>query len=89
MTSLEKNTSLVLLSISSVGMAIEGSWALKECLLKKPYLQKLFMDGNLIGPEGGVYVAEGLWNSRQLINLHMANCNIGKEGAWTLALAIS
>lgn len=46
------------------------------------------MDGNNIGPEGGVYVADGLWNMKQMINLHLANCNIGKEGARALAVGI-
>jgi len=33
MTALEKNKSLILLSISSIGMALEGAKALKQCLL--------------------------------------------------------
>lgn len=60
MTALEKNSSLLLLSISSIGMGIEGAKILKAVLINKPTLQKLFIDNNNLGPEGGVYVAEGL-----------------------------
>jgi len=33
-------------------------------------------------------VAEGLRNMKNMLNLHLANCNIGKEGARALATSL-
>ena len=82
------NDTLRVITLQNVGITQSVIPNLSVMLANKKFLTKLLLDGNVIGVDGAVALANGIKDNETLTNLHLSDCMIMEDGAKKLAASL-